>query len=167
MGTNFPVIPATPTPTGMSLTDLLANRDFQSLLAGVGARLDPKGPGGALGLATQQYLGMLGAREQAQKQADAQNAQTKLVIDALAKHGGFTPRDTPGVTSAQATPDGGVKLDITPPVAPAGATGGVAPVAPVAPTAPVTPTGAVAPTGAVDSQRAIGALLPFYLAPLR
>ncbi len=109
-GTNDPNIGQT-IQTENPFMKLLGDRNFINLLAGIGGRLDPKGVGGALGGATIAYTGAQAAQERAASNANAQNQQTKMLLDALDKHGGLTPPGTPGVTSAAAT-DTGLNLKI-------------------------------------------------------
>jgi hypothetical protein len=143
-------------PTGLG--GLFQDRNFLSLLAGIGQGLDPKGIGGALGAPTRAIIASQAAQERAASQAAAQNAQTKMVIDALRQHGGLTPKESPGVTSFSATPEG-VKFEVTPQ---AGEAGGLD--QPIAPTAPIgaTQNGAVAPT----ARSMVDLLSPFYSALL-
>ncbi len=76
---------------------LLADPNFQGLLAGVGARLDPKGVGGALGGSTQQYLNQQALQRAA---ADKEKKQDKRHAELLAAFGGnATPPGADGITS--------------------------------------------------------------------
>jgi hypothetical protein len=94
-----------PTQTGLTLdtaqkpagrlNSLLADPNFQSILAGIGARLDPTGVGGALGGATQEYL----------KSQAAQRAATALTNRNAppTKNPNLTPEGVPGPTSHTVT----------------------------------------------------------------
>ncbi len=86
--------------------------NFLQLLAGFGAGLDPKGVGGALGRSAMAYGGAVASQKRADTQDEVQNAQVKLLLDALAQHGMPTPKEQPGLNNATLTPDG-VKLDIS------------------------------------------------------
>jgi hypothetical protein len=143
---------------GGGLTALFQDRNFLSLLAGIGAGLDPKGVGGALGNASQQAIAGQAAQERAAKQAAAQNAQTKMVIDALNNYGGLSPKESPGVTSLSATPEG-VKMEITPQAQQEGEAAAAS-----APTPQAQATTGMRPTG--TNRDRISALLPFYSALL-
>jgi hypothetical protein len=163
-GVAGPLVGATSVPfeqqQGGGLTALFQDRNFLSLLAGIGAGLDPKGVGGALGGASQQAIAAQAAQERAAKQAAAQNAQTKMVIDALNNYGGLSPRESPGVTSLSATPEG-VKMEITPQTQQQ--EGAVAPET-AAPSPQAQATTGIRPTG--TNRDKINALLPFYSALL-
>jgi hypothetical protein len=165
----------TPTaPTGLS--GLFQDRNFLSLLAGIGQGLDPKGVGGAIGGPTRLAIASQAAQERSDKQTAAQNAQTKMLLDVLRQHKGATPQGIPGVTEFKALDDGGVQFKIDPPaegleqpIAPAAAP--TTPSAPtyapptVTPTAPGTaPTGAVAPT---TPRNMVDLISPFYSALLQ
>lgn len=105
-------------PAGPSgITGLLQDRNFLSLLAGIGQNLDPKGAGGAIGGPTRAMIASQAAQDRAAQQAAAQNAQTRMVIEALRQHGGMSDKDTPGVTSLKSTPTG-LQMEITPKTAP-------------------------------------------------
>ncbi len=148
--------------TESPFTKLLGDRNFINLLAGIGSRLDPKGVGGALGGATIAYTGAQAAQERAASNAEAQNQQTKMLLDALNQHGGLTPKGTPGITSATATEDG-IKLDVT-----GNLTGQGGNTTPAAPEAPPSVTPAQSSTlSAEENKRRIASILPFYSAPLR
>ena len=84
-------------------TAFLADPNFQSLLAGVGARLDPQGVGGALGGATQDYLN----RQALQRTAATTKAlQDKRHAGLLAAFGrDYTPAGAEGKTSTTITGD--------------------------------------------------------------
>lgn len=137
------------------------NRNFWSGIAGLGAAIDPTGVGGNLGKAAQAQISSQAAQERAGQQAKIQNATTKLLLETLNQQGGLTPKETPGVTSATATPEG-VKLEITPhpdtssttPIAPAPAPADT-------PATPLTPTSSVAPT-TEEYNRRIALLRPFF-----
>lgn len=177
------------TPQG-GVGGLLADRNFLALLAGVGQAIDPQGVGGRLGAVARTNIASQAAQDRATQQAAAQNAQTRMVIDALSQYGGLTPANTPGVTALKATPTG-VQMDITPsgaPGAPSAPQGLEQPIrqtpfgqgseAPQAPQAPlVSPESSIAAptdvgvgvptTGSPRARRdRLSALLPFYSALL-
>ena len=82
---------------GGGIADLFRNPQFQSLLAGIGARLDPQGVGGALGGATQEYIKSKAALSSAtdiQEQANRRHRQ--LMAALVSRH---TPAGAPGPTS--------------------------------------------------------------------
>ena len=108
----------------VDINELFADRNFQSLLAGMGSKFGRGGAGEAIGVPTQQYLQSQAAQEATAAQGKKQEEFWKNVIEALK---GATPKDQPGLTSAKIAP-GSVALDITPPSATAGAAGsGVTP----------------------------------------
>jgi hypothetical protein len=107
-----PGVPIIPEAGGIS--SLLGDRNFLALLAGIGQNLDPKGAGGIIGGPTRTLIASQAAQDRAAQQAAAQNAQTRMVIEALHQHGGMTPKGSPGIDSIGSTPEGGVKLEITP-----------------------------------------------------
>ena len=100
-----------PTPSGATLdttqpggfTKLLADPNFQSLLAGVGARLDPQGVGGALGGATQAYLNQKSLQKTAAHTQGIQEKRHAELLAALAR--GHTPAGVEGRTSTTVSGD--------------------------------------------------------------
>jgi hypothetical protein len=165
-GTTVPVAQGQQQP--FSIANLLQDRNFLSLLAGIGTGLDPKGIGGALGAPTQAVIASQAAQERAAKQAAAQNEQTKMVIQALSQYGGVTPKGAPGIDSIESTKDGAVKIQTTPQGG-GGDYSGSGLETPIAPAPPV--PGRVSPNiGSQSRREAATALLPFYsnlLDPLR
>jgi len=154
--------PATP---GWSFTSMLADPNFQLLLANMGKAADPEGVGGVIGGAA------------------ARQAQIKQLIEL---HGGLTAPDKPGLNSIKATPAGSLAFDLNL-QDPGGITGTpeyrdfsntlstIKPAAAPAPVrtqplvAPVTTTGAqVAPTSTAQMRTAarrqpdITDIAPFY-----
>lgn len=162
------------------LDRFFGDRNIISLLAGIGAGLDPKGVGGALGNATNNYVRMVASQDREKNTEKANNAQTQLLLDAIKSHG-FSSKDSPGVTSAVAT-DNGVKLEITPPTQTNDAitqtpleTTPTAPVlapptaaVPGVPTVPIVPTVPTVPNVTTDANKkiSISDILPFYSARL-
>ena len=149
-----------------------ASRNFLALLAGIGARLDPQGAGGAIGVPAQQAIASIAAQDRAKAQAAAQNAQTKMVIEALNQHGGISPKENPGVTSIKATPEG-VQFEVTPKQdttgleapSPTAAPAVAAPAGTSVPAAPTVPSLGVGPEGVRPysaTRERINSLLPFY-----
>ena len=100
-----------PTPSGATLdttqpggfAKLLSDPNFQSLLAGVGARLDPQGTGGVLGTATQGYLNQKSLQKTAAHTQDIQERRHAELLAALA--GGHTPKGVEGKTSTTVSGD--------------------------------------------------------------
>lgn len=92
-----------------SVLDLFSNPNFQSLLAGIGAKLDPQGVGGALGTATQQYVQSLAAQKALAQQETARQQQRQDVQDLIRAHmrslGGITPPGEGGLNSVKIGPD--------------------------------------------------------------
>ena len=64
---------------GGGIAGLLADPNIQSLMAGVGANLDPEGVGGAIGKPTQAMI----QNKQMGKAMEKQDARWKAVIDAI------------------------------------------------------------------------------------
>lgn len=129
------------------LTGLLADPNFQNLLAGIGTKLDPEGVGGALGTPTTALIKSLAAQKALGKSENKRDAYNKQLLDVLS---GMTPKGTPGLSSATVSP-GGIKLDIE-----TGDVGGelgggfIAPTSPRT-TAPAQNTTPIAPTSANPS----------------
>ena len=99
--------------TGGGFLGLLANPAFQNLLAGIGAGLDPKGVGGAIGNATIGY----NKSRQAQAALASPEAARAAYLDKLKETlGGFTPKGEAGVTSLGVAPDGSVNIKLDPPI---------------------------------------------------
>jgi hypothetical protein len=171
---NPAILGPVPNTTPGGITGLLGDRNFLQLLAGIGTGLDPKGVGGALGVPTANLIASQAAQERAAKQAAAQNAQTKLVIEALNRHGGMSDAETPGVTSFKATPRG-LQMEVTPQPDGGGEYSGSGLANPIA-TAPTVPTPTPGlpnpqPTQPYTGRRggtssAVNDLLPFYSALL-
>jgi len=90
---------------------LLADPNFQSLLAGTGARLDPEGAGGAIG---QSALQMIQGKAAQKATGDAEAKRQKFNEQILALLGGLTPKEMPGPTSVKMGP-GQMTVDMTPP----------------------------------------------------
>jgi hypothetical protein len=173
---------AAPSTAPGGITGLLQDRNFLQLLAGIGSNLDPKGVGGAIGTPTATLIASQAAQERAAKQAAAQNAQTKLVIDALNRHGGMSDAETPGVTSFKSTPSG-LQMEITPQpggvgnysgsglAEPPAAPSATIPQVPVAVPTPTPSASELGPTQPYNRRRggtsnAVNTLLPFYSALL-
>ena len=117
--------------TGFNFGELTKDRNFLSLLAGVGSRLGAGGVGEAIGVPTQQLLQSVGAQEATAKSALTRKSFNEQLMQLL---GGLSPKETPGPTSIKATP-GNLSLDITPPGgAPTGTAPGTAGVTPEAQT---------------------------------
>ena len=62
------------------LTQLFENRDFQSLLAGIGSRVDPQGPGAMIGEPTQQMIQSQAMAEAAEEQQSQAQENLKMMI---------------------------------------------------------------------------------------
>ena len=108
---------------GKNITELFQDANFQNLLAGAGARLDPTGIGGALGGATIALNKSFGAQQVAEKQGEANQREMKTAIDLLNAQRlnatppvgvPVTPPNEPGPTSIKANPDGTVTTTSTP-----------------------------------------------------
>lgn len=133
-----------------NFADLTKDRNFLSMLAGIGTRLDPGGAGGAIGAPTQSLIQSMAAQEAAGKQ-EARRTKFDEAIQSLL--GGLTPQDQPGPTGFKATGDK-LTIDVTPPGAPgvAAALGGPG----IAPTAPATPKGGFDESKLLDFLKALG-----------
>jgi hypothetical protein len=99
----------------------LRDRNFQNLLAGIGAGISPQGAGGAIGNALIAYNRGLAAQQTAaagEKQRDAANEKNRTLLGTLL--GGepdlskITPKGQPGITSFERSKDGSfvIKGDI-------------------------------------------------------
>lgn len=108
---------------GKNITEIFQDANFQNLLAGAGARLDPSGIGGALGGATIALNKSFGAQQVAEKQGEANQREMKTAIDLLNAQRlnatppvgvPVTPPNEPGPTSIKANPDGTVTTTSTP-----------------------------------------------------
>ena len=122
---------------GSTFSDLAKDRNFLSLLAGIGTGLDPEGVGGAIGKPTIGYLQSKAAQEATAKSTGQRQKFNEMLIKML---GGMTPKDQEGLTSLKAGPDN-VTLDITTPGGQQAVEGATA--TPAAPTAtPATPEAA-------------------------
>ena len=136
-----------------SFGELMQDRNFLSMLAGMGTRFGRGGAGEAIGVPTQQLIQSLATQEAVGKQEAEKKKFNEQLIAIL---GGLTPKDMPGPTSMKIGADN-MTLDITPPTAgaPAGVAGaGVAagPVVDVAPEKVKT-----TPAGRLD----MSSILPF------
>jgi len=172
--------PATP---GWSFTSMLADPNFQLLLANMGKAADPEGVGGVIGGAAANMISSKAAQTAVEKRDAARQAQIKQLIEL---HGGLTAPDKPGLNSIKATPAGSLAFDLNL-QDPGGITGTpeyrdfsntlstIKPAAAPAPVrtqplvAPVTTTGAqVAPTSTAQMRTAarrqpdITDIAPFY-----
>lgn len=175
---------AAPAAEGWSFTKMLADPNFQMLLANMGKAADPEGAGGVIGGAASNMISSKAAQTALEKSEVQRQAQIKQLIDTL---GGVTPKDKPGVTSIKRTPTGGVAFDLDlPPLDQPVGTGtvlapppaertqlltGEQPKAPVVPTAPqvaTTPVPAQAPAATQPSPirtanvRDVADIFPFY-----
>ncbi len=92
---------------------LLSDPNFQSLLAGVGARLDPQGVGGALGGATQGYLNQKALQKTAKEKENQQNIRHADILSALDRVGGITPKGQQGGDTISRNDDGSLKVTST------------------------------------------------------
>lgn len=90
------------TTDGGGLGTLFANPQFLSLLAGIGARLDPQGVGGALGGAAQEYIKGKAALSSAQDIQARQDRRRADLMRALGE-GYHTPREVQGPTTTTIT----------------------------------------------------------------
>lgn len=108
-----------------TIAEILADPNFQSLLAGIGARLDPEGVGGALGGATTQFIQSRAAQNAVTKQDEQRQTSNDLAVAmmlpegeqktfflnrAMNRLGGLTPKGQPGVTGLTMGPDGSATL---------------------------------------------------------
>jgi len=147
-------------PQPSALEKIFANKNLINLLAGIGAGIDPHGVGGILGKPTQAFVSAQAASEREDKRAaqvTAQNKHQQLAAKMLGDYGGFSPLEQPGVNKLEVTPQGTLRMDVTPPPQVEGshvgkvAVGDEVPIppelsAPVVPAAPAAPAAQVAPT---------------------
>ena len=145
---------------GKSLTEIFQDANFQNLLAGAGARLDPQGIGGALGGATIALNKSFGAQKVAENQGAANEAQQrdmKTELDLLRAQRlnntppvgvPVTPPNVPGPTSIKANPDGSVTTTSTPDNGPGSTANQLAtPLVSTSPTVSAPPKTNVSPAG--------------------
>ncbi len=100
-----------PTQTGETLdtaqqggfAKLLADPNFQYLLAGIGTRLDPQGAGGAIGGSTQNYLSQQALQKTAARTQEQQNKRHSELLAAFART--HTPEGVEGRTSTTISGD--------------------------------------------------------------
>lgn len=176
--------PATaPATEGWSFSKMLADPNFQLLLANMGKAADPEGVGGVIGGAAANMISSKAAQGAMEKSEAQRQTQIKQLIDTL---GGVTPKDKPGVTSIKRTPSGGLALDYDLPALEGTAAQSVLasapsaertssltgkqpkaqPVIPTAPQVATTPVRQPAPTGTAGIQtrgvRDIADIFPFY-----
>ena len=94
------------------------NPNFLNLLAGIGARIDPYGVGGNIGIPAIEYIKAQAASERADKVAatnDAQAEQHRKLIEALqVDDGALTLPDQPGITNKKLNPDGSYTITVMP-----------------------------------------------------
>ena len=95
--------------TNWSLGGMFADPNFQLLLANMGKAADPEGVGGVVGGAAANMISSKAAQTALEKRDAQRQAQINRLVEL---HGGFTPKDTPGVTSIKRTPSGGVTFDL-------------------------------------------------------
>src|SRR6266403_5260247 len=86
------IIPESDAPTGpatgfgASMSQLFSNPNFLSLLAGIGAKMDPEGVGGIIGIPTQQFIANKAAQEAGAKNLAASKELSdshKALVSAL------------------------------------------------------------------------------------
>lgn len=88
----------------MAAFDFLRDPNFQNLLAGIGAELDPEGIGGAIGRPAQQFnrsrqfQKLFGSKEVAPEAVAAEDIDTTLASTGENTESALTPAGTPGLT---------------------------------------------------------------------
>ena len=108
---------------GGGWSDVFQNREFLSLLAGMGAKMGgPGSVGEAIGAPTQQMIQSRAMRETLGGQEKAGKEWRDLLRSVLL---GVTPAGEPGINTAKVS-DKGVMLDIAGPTAPIGGAAGAA-----------------------------------------
>lgn len=100
-----------PTAAGASwsFSKMLADPNFQLLLANMGKAADPEGVGGVIGGAAANMISSKAAQGALEKRDAARQQQIKQLIDL---HAGITPPDKPGINSIKMTPAGSLALDL-------------------------------------------------------
>ena len=110
-----------------TLARLLANPNFQTLLAGIGTGLDPEGVGGAIGRPTIGAIQSQAAQKAIGEQENLRRGTNLLAIasmvpedergpyiqQALAMLGGLGPLDKPGPNSVKMEKDGTATINVT------------------------------------------------------
>jgi hypothetical protein len=106
-----PVAATDPTAAGASwsFSKMLADPNFQLLLANMGKAADPEGAGGVIGGAAANMISSKAAQGALEKQDAARKAQIKQLIDL---HGGITAPDKPGLNSMKMTPAGALNFEL-------------------------------------------------------
>jgi hypothetical protein len=94
---------------GLSFSGMLADPNFQLLLANMGKSADPDGAGGVIGGATANMISSKAAQGAIDKRDAARKAQIQKLIDL---HGGITPPDKPGLNSMKMTPSGALNFEL-------------------------------------------------------
>lgn len=172
--------------SGSTVNSVFNDPNLIQLLAGIGARLDPEGIGGALGVPaiqmsqarsaqsalagqeTQRRGSNLLAMAQLMPEGEQRNMYVQQAISLL---GGLTPKGQPGVTGIKMAPTGGVTLDVDAPGTASEAAqqyisesaGTSAPQAGVTlPGVAPTPGGGFALPARRESQIPLSSLVPFY-----
>ena len=170
-----------PTAAGASwsFSKMLADPNFQLLLANMGKAADPEGAGGVIGGAASNLISSKAAQGALEKRDAARQEQMKRLIDL---HAGITPPDKPGLNSIKMTPAGAVALELNlgdpetgvasrSAIAPTSTTTapartqlltGEQPKAPVIPTAPQVSTTPVQAPIRTANARDVADIFPFY-----
>lgn len=101
--------------------NLFNNPYFIQALGGLAEGLDPQGVGGTMGKAATAFSKSRQAAKANETAIADSNKRHQELIAALARHGGMTPKGTPGPTSVSMGPDGSIsmKIDSNNPVVPA------------------------------------------------
>ena len=99
---------------GQTFSDLSKDRNFMSLLAGIGTGLDPEGAGGIIGRPTTSLIQSMAAQEATAKQASQRDKFSSSIMELLA--GKMTPGEEQGLTGFKQV---GNKLTIDATTAPA------------------------------------------------
>ena len=129
--------------------NLTKDRNFLSLLAGMGSRFGAGGVGEMIGVPTLQNIQSMAAQEALAKGEAERGKWNKALFDLL--RGGFTSKDQPGPTSMKIGPDN-ITLDISTTKPPASADGATS-----SETRPeLTGANAAAPVGIIRSSGKIG-----------
>ena len=97
---------------GQTFSDLSKDRNFLSLLAGIGTNLDPGGAGGTIGRPTQSLIQSMAAQEATAKQTSQKQKFNEMIQELLG--GPMTPEKEEGLTGFKKTGDK-LSIDVTPP----------------------------------------------------
>jgi len=156
------------TAAGFDFLKLLGDPNFQSTLGGVGQALDPEGFGGRLGAVAQQGIQAKATQQAVGEQNKQRNELQTLLLAAIDKLSGVTPKGQEGVTGFKVDANGNATIDFTPTtITPQPPTSGPPTQAATPSTTATTPVGPQAqrsttPTATNAASQSLLSLIPFF-----